>query len=522
MRHSKLLLAFALITTTAFADTFNTNPLIERGIDPHILNLSVTPFKQKLAYSAEAVYTIKTNGEEKKHTMNLVFDPYKSYGIDIRMQVPLNELHNYDESEMVNDLDQLMGLQSYLQAERLYDQSSVRFEGHNGEMDVVSFNFNDDAIPREIKQFKDFEGKVFIANDELRMIEVTNHKPYRDDGIDVKHFKKRLYFSRVKGHSGYLLEKTIIELDGTKDEKPYALKATTHIISYWNKKEEPIYLENSEDGSRRAFKEGEYKTFSVNLDRTLPLLGQQARREGYDLPKAYGISLITMMQSTRFYMTSFEVDGKDLSKYFDKSSKYENSTMVSMVQFDTWILPFLNVGVMVGGTDSSTTVTLDTTNRCLGGVEAPDGSCILADVGGKSITLDPFRTNSVLYGFGTTLAGGVGDFFGTINLQYMTSYTKAAEVKTEIIVITPMFGYYFKDYGVRVMGGGMYEDLKESLDFDLTGGDIPLKGTIGLGAEKWAGTLGVNYDFTRHWTSNLIMAYGVDFQNLNFVVGYRW
>jgi hypothetical protein len=188
--------------------------------------------------------------------------------------------------------------------------------------------------------------------------------------------------------------------------------------------------------------------------------------------------------------------------------------MISMVQFDTWILPFLNVGVMVGGTDTATTVTLDTATLSKG---------LGTTIGGNSTTIDPFRTNSLLYGFGTTLAGGVGDFFGTINLQYMTSYTKSAEVTTEILVITPMFGYYFKDYGVRVMGGGMYEDLKESLDFDLTDAGKPaLKGTIGLGAEKWAGTFGVNYDFTRHWTSNILISYGEDFQNLNFVVTYRW
>ena len=522
---SKLFFSFSLIVavSSASADIFNTNPLIERGIDPHILNLSVTPFKQQIAYKAETVYYEETDGKRSTHSVNILFDPYKNYGIDIRMQVPKDELQYYYESQIISRLDRTMGLQSYLQSERLYDRNSIRYVGEEDGMEKVFFRLDPDAIPREIKQYKNFEGHVYIKDGALYMMEVTNTEPFREDGIDVEHFSKEIYFAKLKDHKVYLPQKTVVKIVGRKNGKPYKAEAVTHVVAYWDEKKQPIYFEGMDAVHSKDVDERAYKTFYVNLDRTLPLLGQEARKEGYDLPKAYGLSLITMMQNTRFYMTSFEVDGKDLSKYFDKTSKYENTTMISMVQFDTWILPFLNVGVMVGGSDTATDLTLDTSNRCLAGIKAADGSCLISDTGGKSISVDPFKTNSILYGVGTTLGGGVGDFFGTINLQYMTSYTKSADVKTEILVITPVFGYYFKEYGVRVMGGGMYEDLKEYLDFDLTEAGKPkLKGTIGLGAEKWAATFGVNYDFTRHWTGNILMAYGEDFQNLNFVVGYRW
>ena len=153
----------------------------------------------------------------------------------------------------------------------------------------------------------------------------------------------------------------------------------------------------------------------------------------------------------------------------------------------------------------------------------PDGSCGIADVGGASVALHGLNTDSILYGAGTTLAGGAGNFFTTINFQYMTSYTASADVKTTIIVVAPMIGYYFQDYGIRVMGGAMYEDLKETLEFDLTEAGKPkVKGVVGLRAEKWAATGGVNYDFTRHWTSSVVVSYGEDFQNLNYIVTYRW
>jgi len=498
----------------SYADALNINPLIERGIDPHVLNISVTPFKQKVAYQAETEYYVKLDGKETTHSVKLLFDPFTEYGIDIRLQVPTDELEHYDEGEVITSLDKTMALQSYLQAERLYDRNSIRYVGQENGMEKIFFRLDSDTIPREIGQYKTFEGYAYIKDGELYMIEVSNTEPYRDYGIEVEHYTKQNYFSKVKGYNAYLPQKEVVIISGTKDGKSYKAESTTYVLNYWDKEKNPIILENSIKDPFPSNENKEYETFYVKLDRILPLLGQATRKEGYDLPKAFGISLITMMQQTRFYMTSFEVDGQDLSRYFDKSSKYENTTMVSMVQFDTWILPFLNVGVMVGGTDTSTTVTLDTAtiNSTLGGL-----------VSDKSVTLTPFNTKSMLYGFGTTLAGGVGDFFGTINLQYMSSYTKSADVKTQIIVVTPMFGYYFKDYGVRVMGGGMYEDLKESLDFDLTEAGKPaLKGTVGLGANKWAATFGVNYDFTRHWTSNIVMAYGEDFQNLNFVVTYRW
>ena len=519
----KITLIILLSASSLCANSYNTDPLIARGIDPHILNLAVTPFKQKVAYNAEITYLVEKDGQKEERTVHMLFDPYTSYGIDIRLQIPKHDLDYYDKSDVKEDLDRLMGLQSYLQSERLYDQESIHYIGKTGDFETIAFRLDPKAIPRELKEYRDFDGVLSLKNDELYMIEISNTKPFRDQGIDITHFKKVLYFSKVKGYTGYLVQKTVIEVDGSKDEVPYHTVTTTNILSYWNKENEHLVLENKGETQKQRLSEAEYETIFVNLDRTLPILGQDARKEGYDLPKAYGISLITMMQNTRFYMESFEVNGHDISDLFDKSSKFENQTMISMVQFDAWILPFLNVGVMVGGADTSSNVTLGTTNRCLGGIVAPDGSCLIVDTGGNEVKIDGLPTNSIIYGFGTTLGGGVGNFFATVNLQYMTSYTKSADVKTDILVVTPMFGYYFQDYGIRVLGGGMYEDLKEYLDFNLAGsGYDNVSGRIGLRSEKWAGTLGVNYDFTRHWSSNVLVSYGKDFQNLNFVVTYRW
>ena len=69
----------------------------------------------------------------------------------------------------------------------------------------------------------------------------------------------------------------------------------------------------------------------------------------------------------------------------------------------------------------------------------------------------------------------------------------------------------------------MYQDLKEKMDFAVksdTGQTI--SGSIKLRADKWAGSLGTQYAFTRHWEGNLMGVYGKDFQNISLVIGYRW
>jgi hypothetical protein len=520
----RLLISLFIFTLTAVqAASYNTDPLIERGVDPRILNLTVTPFKQDLAYKTKNIYTVNEGGETKAHSLNVIYNPFNDYGIDIKIEIPKDELSDYDISHMKDELDRLMGIQSYLRDEKLYDPESLHYVGVVDGMERIDFSFAPNSIPREIKQFKTFKGSVYIKSGELYKIEVVNTEPYYSNEVDITEFKKTLYFTRPKQGSGYLLQKMDIEAKGVKNGAAYAHDIQSEVVAYWDVDKKNIALKETSTSLPQESSSTEYETIAVQLDRILPILGKATRKEGYDLPKPFGISLITMAQKTRFYMTSFEVDGEDISHLFDENSRYENTTLVSLLQFDTWVLPFLNFSLFLGGTDTVTDVTLDTNNRCLGGITLPDGSCAIADVGGESVALHGLNTGSILYGAGATLAGGAGNFFTTVNFQYMTSYTASADVKTEIVVVAPMVGYYFQDYGVRVMVGAMYEDLKETLEFDLTEAGKPnVKGVIGLRAEKWAGTAGVNYDFTRHWTSNILVSYGEDFQNLNYVVTYRW
>jgi hypothetical protein len=500
MKHT---LIFLLLIFTLHAKYFNTNPLIEKGIDPKVLNLAVTIFTQNLYYEIDAHEVIEKNSLTKQQDFMLVYNPFLKYGIDISVKIPSNKIQNYNKSDLKETLDLLMGLQSYLQSERLYKPNTIsKVKSFNGE-DIFSFAFDETKIPRELKFYKHLQGKLYIKNNQLQKIVVTNTTPFDYDNYHIKSYTKTLLFSKPLVAKGYLIKTIQIDVEGLKDEEKLNLSLKANFFNYKDKDNTPIKLKNGNTITPHS----SYKTINVNLDRTLPVFGQEIRKMGYDLPKPFGISLVTMYQQTRFYMDGISLEGEDLSRFFTKESKYENATYANIIRADVWILPFLNFSLLFGGTSTSTEVTID--------LNIPGYIIPKTSVGNVN-------TSSILYGAGATLGGGVGNFFSSVDFQYLYSKTDTAGVETQITVITPIFGYYFQSLGLRAYGGAMYEDLKEELLFTVPLNGEMVSGKIKLRAEKWSGSLGAQYAFTRHWEANILGAYGKDFQNISLVATYRW
>jgi len=508
----KYIIAASLLLSLLQAKYFNTNPLIERGIDPQVLNLAVSIYKQDVSFEIDIKQTETVGNDTDVQAFKVLYDPYKKYGIDISIKVPSKEAQKYDESDIKKELDLIMGLQSYLQSEKLYIPESIKYIGKKEGAEVIEFEFDEGAIPRELKEYRHLKGSVYVVSGRLEKIVLTNREPFGYRGVDVAEYKKTLQFSKPVQGSGYLPSSFNIYFKGTLDEKPYSSVLNGEFVRYWDKDKKPVLLAGAEE--EKYEDSGPYETISVNLDRTFPIYGQEVRKMGYDLPKPFGISLVNMYQETRFYMSGVYVDGVgDLSDYFRDNSKYENSTYAMLIRADMWVLPFLNFSLLAGGTSTSTDVNLD---LCL----APGMGC----PAGGIVVPGHVNTNSILYGAGATLGGGVDNFFASVDFQYMISYTDTAEVETQINIITPIFGYYFQSLGLRAYGGAMYEDLKEEMPFRVTvpNSSKTISGTINLKAEKWAGTLGAQYAFNRHWEGNLLAAYGKDFQNVSLVLTYRW
>ena len=490
--------------------------MIQRGVDPQILNLSVTTFRQSIAYKAETHYVEHFGGKEKREVFNIIYNPYAPYGIDIRLDIPKNSLLRVKRSDLQYRLDEIMGLQSYLQSRALYDEESLHLESEANGVTVVSYSFNMQAIPRELSFYKYLKGYVYISKDGLEKIVVKNMNTFKRSDIQINSYEKNIHFTKLQKNKGYLIDKVVLRITGIKNEQFYESELTATALQYWNKDQVSVFR-NEKAIYDNFTTHQDYTTVYVELDRLLPLYGKEVRKAGYDLPKPYGISLIDMFQNTTMHMTSFEVDNVplDFNKVLDGDSTYENNTFAPLIRADVWVLPFLNVGILLGATNTSTEVTLHSKSGfSLGpiGIIKPD----------SKLRLDTFKTTSLLYGVGATLAGGIDRFFTTIDFQYVRSYTEEADVSMETFIVTPLIGYDIKSAATRVFAGAQYQDLKDSLTFDVTSNGVSASGKIGLYAYSWAGLVGANYDFTRHWSSNLMLSYGVDIKNMVLTIGYRW
>jgi hypothetical protein len=121
-----------------------------------------------------------------------------------------------------------------------------------------------------------------------------------------------------------------------------------------------------------------------------PILGKGAYSRGYDLPHAYGLSVIyfTQTQEINITETKIGINGSpqaDFSQLIQFGPTIATTNAVSF-RPDMWVFPFLNVYGIIGGGTTSTNVTL------------------LQPFGFE--TSQKFTVDS--YGIGATLTGAVG------------------------------------------------------------------------------------------------------------------
>ncbi len=499
----KVILILLGLGTFLNAQPYNSNVLIQRGIDPKILNNTVTTARQNVAYKMAVEHSKEIGDEKATANYFIIFDPYASYGVDMRIQIPKDEVSKLNKGDIRQGLDELMAIQLHLQNGTFYDEDTLEVHEKDAQTTLITFGYNVDEMPPEMDYFEYLRGTAYIINGNLEKIVLKNIKRFEMKDIEVDSLEKVVHFTKVALNGGYLVSKESVEIHGVKNSKPYHEKIFGHIEDYWDDTKQTIPYKGGFSKRLPTKDDEKYETIFVELDRTFPLLGKAARKEGFDLPKPFGISMVTMMQETTLHMDSFKIDGKDVSWLIGgKDPTYTSRAMAGLTRVDMWILPFLNVGVILGGVSSETTV--EDLNL------------------GSSLPLDSFipliETTSILYGAGATVAGGVGDFFATVDMQYITAYTEAADVELSMMILTPIVGYSFERYNTRLLLGGQYQDMKESLTANVDGKIIE----VGLSSEKWAGLLGVEKGFTRHWNGSIMYSQGEDRKSFNMMMGYRF
>ena len=249
----------------------------------------------------------------------------------------------------------------------------------------------------------------------------------------------------------------------------------------------------------------------------LPFLGQKVIDMGLDLPRPYGVGIAYADVSQDIVieelLAGFNGGNKDSFEYV---SFAESRTDISSYQFkvDAWILPFMNVFGLVGEAKGDVAVDV-----------LLDGNLILDRLGSncdrlipplecfifrdKEFTL-PVRTDiSVLtYGVGTILAGGFGNWFGTVPVS-VTWNSGNVEYDGRTINITPRFGRLFNIGRLGSMAafvGATYmdSDVTATGTFPVPGVDLGIDYTVSqTNADRWNYLVGFNWTLSSRVSWNL-------------------
>lgn len=501
------------------ASPYNSDILTERGIHPNLLNLSVSTFRQKVGFSMLVDHSIHIGNKKSNYQYKFTYDPFTDYGIDLVVQIKKDQADKKTQKKVRDDLENMMNIQSYLQADKLYDENSLKIESESETLTIVSFKLDKDKLPRELSYLFKMQGLVYINSQGLDKITLTNQSPFYNEGIDIELFEQVQTFQKMPDFGGYLLDSEQLAISGERKGERYETVRHAKVTTYYYQNNEKFVI--NETAQQQLQQDvlsatGSYDTIKVNLDRLFPIYGKEARKEGYLLPKPFGVTLVTMFQNTNMHMTDFKLNDEDINHLVGgENAKVKSASNIALVRMDMWLLPFLNVSLLVGNSFSSNDVNFTACpDKC--SVELP-GPLPPLELGPYDVQ-GTGDTKTFLYGVGATIAGGIGDYFSTVDFQYVTSYTEAADAEMSMLVITPMFGYNFTNYHTQVYAGAMYQDQKEHIIATIDGNEV----IVGLRVEKWAGMAGVNVDIDRHWNAGLMLSYGEDIQNASLMLGYRF
>jgi len=224
-------------------------------------------------------------------------------------------------------------------------------------------------------------------------------------------------------------------------------------------------------------------------EKTFPIWAQEAIDLGYELPNPYGIGITYMSMEQPLFVDNVSFSG--LGETIDDrvtikgNEAYQDSKTVTL-RADLWVLPFFNVYGILGKTKGSSIANVR--------VEVD----ILPPF--KPIESDPFdfelNFEGLTYGIGTTIAGGVGDWFALIDINYTKTDLDILDGEISSLVLAPRVGYQFKIYdrNTQVWIGGMYQDVDQSFAGYLVDIGIPISGAKFQVdqhlAEKWNGVFG--------------------------------
>jgi hypothetical protein len=182
------------------------------------------------------------------------------------------------------------------------------------------------------------------------------------------------------------------------------------------------------------------------------------------LPFGIGVNFIYMERDIEVTDVTVTVGDRPPESIVDRASfDVANRTTLSMVRFDVWALPFLDLYVMAGQTRTDTSLVASIE------IAPPVGDPVPVVVEQNS------RVNGPLYGGGATLVVGHGAFFAMLDANYARSDLELFDGTIDALLLSGRVGWHRDtDLGQwRVWTGVMYLDSSRTLTITT---DIPLFG----------------------------------------------
>ena len=285
-------------------------------------------------------------------------------------------------------------------------------------------------------------------------------------------------------------------------------------------------------------------------NRMLPIWGAEAVALGHEIPKPFGFSVIYMDLSQPLEVENIGFSGlsnnslglglKDDGLNIQTEVAEQKGKNITF-RADMWLLPFLNVYAVLGKTEgtSRTTITnIEYSESCQGLPPLQYAACVarvttVNGIVGLIPEGTPFNLNydGGTYGLGSTIAGGVGNWFAMTDMNYTYTTLNILDGKISTFVMSPRVGYRFKVGAVesRVWVGAMYQDVQQNFTGDISGILPELDGLLPDSKfhvsqrliERWNGTAGAMFEINRSFEFLFEFGFG-DRTSAMGSLGYRF
>ena len=223
-------------------------------------------------------------------------------------------------------------------------------------------------------------------------------------------------------------------------------------------------------------------------ERTFPIWAQEAIDRGYELPLPFGFGATYMTMEQPLVVESVTFSGLGLVDELVSINGTEaiQESNTTTFRADMWVLPFLNFYGVIGKTKGSSVANV-TVNLALPPPFKPVESAPF------DFILD---FEGLTYGGGGTIAGGIGNWFALLDVNYTNTDLDILDGEISSVVVSPRVGYQFKiaNHNTQVWIGAMYQNVEQNFSGNLADIGVPIaSGKFEVNqhlADKWNGLIG--------------------------------